>query len=45
MVAVSALDAVVAAPVAFLLGVGVGFGATSRWLIVRRADWLKRQRE
>jgi hypothetical protein len=29
-------DLIVAAPAAFLLGLVVGLGASSRWLIVRR---------
>lgn len=36
---------VMVAPVVFLIGVGLGLAASSRWLIVRRADWDKRKEE
>ena len=36
MIVASARDVIVAAPAAFLFGLVVGLGASSRWLIVRR---------
>lgn len=43
LLAASPFDLVIAAPIVFIAGVLAGLGASSRWLLVRRRDYEKRQ--